>query len=195
LKNHPEITYLYVDRKLEEGWEELKGALTPPKNFILQEIPFDGYKLLVFINVKEVLQVLDKHYAIFQRILERDFKPRELLEGLREGKGIDSWKKLLLSHVTKGILLGYGVKNAHLFERKIRSKESLDGRVSEDNDPRQPSACVLGKKPFRLPIFILLDEKEGKEKLNTYRKEREKIKKRYEGNDFLDVTLKQLYHR
>ncbi len=52
--------------------------------------------------------------------------------------------------------------------------------------------CYLNEKPFRIPIFVMLDENESKTLVAKYKQERDQIKKRYLEKDFLDVTLSQL---
>lgn len=60
------------------------------------------------------------------------------------------------------------------------------------NDPRLEAECYLNNKPFRIPVFVILDEAEGKSIMQKYRKERQQIKKLYQGRNFLEVTLKKL---
>jgi hypothetical protein len=188
LNEHPEIETLLVDRKLEEGWEAWKKTPNTRigKNYILTEMQFPDCKLLVFINIKNTISVMNEHYTLFSEVLGNHFNPHEIVNELRIGKQ-DSWRKIFAHYNLTGILLGYGKENACRF--KETSKRS---RVSENNDPRIQSEFYLKQRPFRLPIFVILDEDEGNSLIEKYKNERKAIKEKYEGRDFLSVTLSRL---
>jgi hypothetical protein len=192
LAAHPEIEYILIDRKLEEGWEEWKKIQSHylSKNYILTEVELASSRTLVFLNVPLTISTLKQHYVDFKEVVGCDFDPAELVEQLRENKeGL--WSKILLNYKTLGILAGYGYQNAKIFENQFKSKQGIC-HPSENNDPRLKAECYLDNKPFRIPIFVMLDENESRALVAKYKEEREQIKKRYLGRDFLDVTLAQL---
>jgi hypothetical protein len=192
LAAHPEIEYILIDRKLEEGWEEWKKNSHPnlSKNYILTEIELQNSRTVVFLNVPLTISVLRTYYADFKQIAGCDFDSAEAVEQLRTGKEA-LWRKWLLNCKTLGILAGYGYQNAKLFDNQFKSGQAIC-RPSENNDPRLKAECYLDNQPFRIPIFVMLDEAESKALISKYKEEREQIKKRYLGKDFLDVTLSQL---
>jgi len=191
LKTHPETESISVERNLEEGWIEWKkqGQKYPSKNYILTEIQFDHHALVIFVNIKETASVISKNYEEFKRVLKHDFDVSDLILQLRQGKK-DSWKQILSDFALKGILFGYGHQNATLFE--MHAKEQITGAgPSENNDPRIPAECYLNNKPFRIPIFVMLDINQSTLLVDKYKQERERIKNSYLGKDFLTVTLSQ----
>jgi hypothetical protein len=192
LAAHPEIEYILVDRKLEEGWEAWKKGRSHrlSEDYILTEIELQNSRTLVFLNVPLTISTLRNYYTDFKQVVGCDFDPAEVVEQLREGKE-ELWYKLLLNCKTLGILAGYGYQNAKLFENQLKGEQVIC-HPSENNDPRLKAECYLNNIPFRIPIFVMLDENESKPLVAKYKQEREQIKKRYLGKDFLDETLSQL---
>lgn len=192
LAEHPEIEYILVDRKLEEGWEEWKkdSSHCLSEDYILTEIELLNSRTLVFLNVPLTISTLINYYTEFKQVVGCDFNPTEVVEQLREGKE-EIWRKLLVNCKTLGILAGYGYQNAKLFENQLKGGQVIC-HPSENNDPRLKAECYLNDIPFRIPIFVMLDENESRTLVAKYKQEREQIKKCYLGKDFLDVTLLQL---
>lgn len=189
LNNHPEVETILVDRKLEEGWEAWKTIPNKhlAKNFILTEIEFPDCRMLLFINIKNTIAVMRENHILFSEVLGNHFNPETVVIELQNGIQ-DSWRQILANYKLTGILLGYGKENARRF------KERKEGEVapSENNDPRIKAECYLNGRPFRVPIFVILDEIESDAVVKKYKKEREEIKLKYQGRDFLDVTLSNL---
>jgi len=186
LKNHPDIEVLEVERYLEEGWRVWK-KMPIPSAFLLREIILNGDRMLVFMNLSATADVLRKYYVDFQQIVEYDFDPHQVILDLQKGRE-EFWVKILLNHKAKGILFGYGYKNASLFGQKRNHSNP-----SENNDPRLIPECTVNQTAFRIPIFAAIDPHESQELILQYKNEREQIKKLYEGRDFLKVTLDRLY--
>lgn len=196
LAAHPEIPRLEIERHLEEGWEVLKQKpISVFNRFILTEVNCGSYNLLVFLNTELTIRSMKEHYSEFKRVAGSDFDPIAEIENLRLGKH-DLWRRVFNDFVCEGILLGYGIENARFFEKLYseRANGNLqeEYKPSENNDPRLKAECYLNNKPFRIPIFVMLDENESRVLVAKYKEEREQIKKRYLGKDFLDVTLSQL---
>ena len=190
LLKHPEIeTVGEVERKLEEGWDIWKKRKQFSLRFILREIDLDGDQMLVFMNTQMTEKALLKDYETFRQIVGKDFDAKQEIAAFRSGL-TPFWQKLLLDYKAKGILFGYGYRNASLF---LNECGKSGYRPSENNDPRLQAECVLNDKPFRIPIFVMFDKSESQKLIKQYKKEREEIKKVYEDRDFLTVTLNELY--
>jgi hypothetical protein len=192
LQEHPEIESVMVDRHLEEGWNEWKKmkSITLSQNYVLKDMQLGESRILIFANIPNTIEILKKHYADFKQAINHDFIPVQLIGELKKGK-LESWRKILLNRKTLGILTGYGYRNASLFA-SCPSDILSKAEPSENNDPRLPAECVLNNKPFRIPLFVMLDEEESKFLLQRYKREREAIKQKYAGKNFLQVTLQQL---
>lgn len=190
LKERPEIEAIFVERQLEEGWEEYKKICSniSSENYILTEIKSADSRLLIFVNISQTINMFNQYRSDFLEVLEYDFVPERLIEALREKK-YEDWGKIICNSKTLGILAGYGYRNAGLFSTKLPTSF----QPSENNDPRLPAECILNKKPFRIPIFVIIDEEESRLLISKYKRERELIKKNYANRDFLQTTLSQIY--
>lgn len=191
-RQHPDIEYIQMERQLEEGWQIWKKKpMVPINSFVLAEMHFPSCDMLVFVNIPSVASTIEQHREDFEQLLGKDFITQSLIADLRIGN-YKQWEKLLSDPMTEGILLGYGVTNARVFRETTPNQNGRNVSVSENNDPRLIAECCLNGKPFRIPIFVMFDENESEYLLAKYKKEREQIKKRYIGKDFLEVTLLQL---
>ncbi|MBX7066152.1 MAG: hypothetical protein K1X28_02865 [Parachlamydiales bacterium] len=190
LQEHPEIETIQggIERKFEEGWNIWKTRMKKSSRFILKEIDLNGCHYCVFMNKKAVVETLLKYYDDFKQIVGKDFDPEQEVIAFSKGK-TSFWHTLLLDHKAQGILFGYGYANASKFYNECR--KSLG--PSENNDPRLKAECVLNNKPFRIPIFSIIEENESQKLIKFYKEERERIKSIYQGRDFLTVTIDKLY--
>ena len=191
LAQHPEIEVVYMDRKLDEGWKAYKNLYGQMffDNYILTEIDSEDSRVLLFVNIPESITILNRYRKDFVSVIGREFNPETLIQDLREKKH-DNWRKILSHSKTLGILAGYGYLNSHRFS-EIRNI-SHNFLPSEDNDPRYYAECFLNNKPFRIPIFVMIDELESSLLVSEYKKQRDSILKIYEGKDFLQTTFHQL---
>lgn len=196
LKAHPEILSFAVDRHLEEGWKILKKKpFSLSDRFILTEINHENSHFLVFLNKELVVRSMKENHSEFERFFRIDFDPLLEIEQLRTGNH-SLWAHVFNDFVCQGILLGYGPNNARIFnklykERKIGNSEETYP-VSENNDPRIQAECYLNERPFRIPIFVMFDQKESQKLVIAYKSERENILKFYDKKNFLDTTLSLL---
>ena len=196
LAAHPEIPTIEVDRHLEEGWEVLKQKpILFSDRFVMTELNCGSYNLLVFLNTELTIRSMKEYYSEFKRASGSDFDPIIEVENLRRGKH-DLWRRLFSDYVCTGVLLGYGIENARLFEKlyseRIKGNLQEDYQASENTDPRIKADCYLNEIPFRIPVFVMFDKRESEELLNKYKNERERIKKFYADKNFLDETLSAL---
>jgi hypothetical protein len=191
-QQHPKVDYVLVDRQLEEGWEAWKNQAMPvSKKYVLAEVIFPCSHMLVFVNIPNTIDVMNRHRGEFEEILGKGFEVQEIIEELQAGT-YSKWVKLLSDPLTSGILLGYGTENARLFRDNLRNGAVVTEIMpSENNDPRLKAECTLNGRPFRLPIFGIYDQSASQRLLAQYKKERSTIQKYYSHKDFFDVTMKQ----
>jgi hypothetical protein len=196
LAAHPEIPTIEIDRHLEEGWAILKkNPILFSNRFILTEVNSGNYDLLVFLNKESAIQSMKEHYSEFERVFGSDFDPIAEIENLRLGKH-DLWRRVFSDFICQGILLGYGLENARLFEKlyseRVNGDLQEEYQASENADPRIKADCYLNEIPFRIPIFVMFDKSESEALVSKYKNERERIRKIYAEKSFLDTTLSML---
>ena len=100
--------------------------LFPSKNFILRKITDtkNDEAWIILINIKNFRKTVKKHRKLFCSILGPNTTPNELLTTFSTHP--HPFKKALKSRVIlKGILYGYGQKNASLFQRKLTIEKAL----------------------------------------------------------------------
>lgn len=177
------------------------------KNFILLDTEEENLDCFVFIliNKTNLLEVLHKHEAIFKQELGESFTAESFLEKL-EKREISFSKATNDSHRLLGIMLGYGERNATLFQEKVNLtkavKQIKDGHKNEElirklgivesqigdfnefeeNDPIIPPLYFLADNSH--PETIALKDK--------YAQERQKIEKLMKQSQFMDLVLKRL---
>jgi hypothetical protein len=158
----------------------------------MTEVNCGSYNLLVFLNTELTIRAMKEYYSEFKRIASSDFDPITEVDNLRLGKH-DLWRRIFSDFVCTGVLLGYGIENARLFEKlyseRVKGSLQEEYQASENTDPRIKADCYLNGIPFRLPVFVMFDKRESEELLSTYKNERERIKKFYADKNFLDKTL------
>lgn len=200
IKNHPDLDVINIDRRLEETWADWKklSSRHETANYILTEIKLDNFSakesLLVFINIKNTSKILKQYYDDFKKEVGKDFDPDDVINNINKN-GV-FWKKIFKNHALAGILLGYGYDNAVLFNRFMTIGDpyvkNLHKNSYPSEDSREKAKYYINDIPFRLPIFVCLDEKQSKELIKKYSSERKKIIKTYKNKDFLIYTLEKL---
>lgn len=198
IKNHPKLKVIKVERKLEETWKDWKKLSDKfeIKNYILTELKFsEKESLLIFLNIKNTIKVLEQYYDDFKRVTKEDFNPIDVISRIKN-KDDDFWKKIFKNHALVGILLGYGYDNASLFNLFMTNDDlylkNLHQNSKPSEDSRKKSKYYINNIPFRLPIFVCLNKKQSDELIKKYSDERKKILKLYKNKDFLSVTIEKL---
>jgi hypothetical protein len=170
-RNHPEITVIQMERKIDETWKDWirlsdKIKLT---NYVLREIKLKHSSkkesLLVFINIKNTALTLEKYYNDFEKAVGYHFDPLKVVLELERGKQ-DFWEIIVCDKKLLGILLGYGYENACLCSWYSQDHNHPflinlyeHSYPSENNEPRITSHFFIDHTPFRLPIFACLEPK------------------------------------
>ncbi len=193
LEDNPDLDYVTIDRKLEDGWAEWQSFphATLNKKYIFIQVPERWSHSLIFANMDNMISVIEQNRFFFEKFFGDDFSIENIEQKLRSGHP-DFWCPLLEDYVALGTLLGYGHQNAIGFDQRNRLHYNDQSPYpSASEDVRKAEYC-LDEKPFTLPIFIMFDPKESRELVDTYKKERDEIQAQYMGHDFLEVTLSKL---
>lgn len=178
------------------------------KDFIFLDEEKDFLKclVLVLINQKNMLQLLHNHEAIFKEELGESFIPEVFVERLKK-------KEISLAEATKknqkllGILLGYGVRNASLFQERFdlmkavakRKKENLpqDDELTaklKALEARAGDFSELEEDALLPPLYFLVDVShlETIELKKQYEQDRQKIEKMMQQPNFLNKVIQRL---
>jgi hypothetical protein len=124
-------------------WEMYKEQF-PSKHYLLltENIFYRPIRAIVLINKKAFVQKVDQHIDIFRKILGPHVTGEGLL--LQIEKQQKFFSPIQNNQLLIGILLGYGVHNAKLFERR---NEIILFALDRDN----PYQKRLPKRPFKPP--------------------------------------------
>lgn len=205
------LYFLPQNYKIKKGfdlWGKYKH-LFPMKNYIIKNEPNPWYsknELILFINKKRFVQIIENNIEIFQTILQKKIVPTDLLGEIEDNlllKNILQGNEVLI-----GIVLGYGKDNAKIFDLKTKDpnyKNQNFKYVWDDNDLNKNILMKMGimdafstrssqqLENILLPSFIAdLSSKETTELKNTYLIDRQTILDFYSTGDFLEKTLKTL---
>lgn len=178
-----------------EKWEKIQSRF-PMKRYLLFKVDNPGSEktaLVYFVNILETALTMRQHYAMFKNVICEDFDPFEMA---CDFKNINSsfWKKIHENVALTGILFGFGARNSWSFQWKYFPENAEYEHLAEaiflntSDTPRHGKSSLIN---FSIPIFKVVDD--GLDKMvEKYQREREKIKKTYEGQDFVRVTLEQM---
>ncbi len=109
-----------LERNLYRGylaWEKVRKTFEM-KHFIVTVDPRLGlghYDVLL-ANTEQTTRILAENYDIFRKAAEREFDPNHVVLELKN-RASTFWKQVfsLPNHVAKGLLFGFGLKNALLY--------------------------------------------------------------------------------
>lgn len=185
---------------LDENWTKWKkiSSAFPLKNYLLVEKPHPTEKNVVIVNFVNILTtalLFQEKYELFRRVLGHDFDPISLVFELKKPYSAD-WNIITSSSVLMGLLFGHGEKNSWCFEWKYFAEHSDESQeFAEDlaftfSDSAPPGSYSL--KNFPIPTFASYHTNEPDSKIEQYQKERKIIKSKYEGQDFVVLTLQKL---
>lgn len=162
--------------------------------------------VLILINKKNMLHVLHEHESVFKEELGDSFTPEAFLEKL-EKREISIAKATHDSQKLLGIMLGYGVRNATIFQERYdlmhaiakRKKENLP----EDEMLKQKLATLesqidcfseLDADAIIHPLYFVADlsHPETISLKKKYEQERQQIIALRKKRNFTDLVLKRL---
>lgn len=179
------------------------------KDFIFLDEENDWIKdclVLFLINKKNMLRILDDHKSIFREELGQSFSPESFLEKL-EKKEISVAKAINKSQKLMGIMLGYGIRNASLFQERFDIMKAIwkrekDG-LPEDKALTQKLAefetqcgdfSELEEDAIIHPLYFLADvsHPETIALKHQYEQERQKIIELKKKPNFMNLVLERL---
>jgi hypothetical protein len=171
-------------------WLKLRAKDVAPQ-YLFCERRISRGKSGIFVNKPSALFILNRHKEAFVAKTGTDFNPNEKIEQIQNNED-PFWKKVFESHYLLGLLLGYGERNAFMFDwyisRGIRPQYTSSfctPEVDQRNQLMLKSSISIDEVP--VPIFRLFSPSD--EKLETYKKERERIVEMYKGQNFYEKTM------
>ena len=183
---------------LPENWEKWSkiSHKFPMKNYLLVKRKLsddDSISYVYFVDIGQTTSMMQKHYSTFKQILGFDFDPIEVVYDIQNNNS-RFWTSVEQSSLLMGFLFGYGELNATAFH--LKSREKLENSI-EFLEPRPSRKSLVGKvgistENFPIPAFMSFDEPDAV--IEQYQKEREAIRAKYAGKDFLNLTLERLMH-
>ncbi len=179
------------------------------KDFIFLADESDWIKdclVLFLINKKNMLRALHEHESIFKEILGDSFTPESFLAKI-EKREISLAKAINNSQTLMGLMLGYGVRNATLFQERFdlmrtawkREKENLpedEILTKKLADIETQCGCFseLDADATIHPLYFLADvsHPESIALKKQYEKERQEIIELRKKPNFMDLVLERL---
>lgn len=200
--------YLFVKAKagLRSWYKHRKEFDLKEFIFLDEETDLFECLVLVLINKKNMLHVLYEHQSIFKQKLGNSFTPELFLETL-EKKEISLAKAIHDNDQLLGIMLGYGERNAMLFQERFdlmkaeskRKKENLpkDEELIKKLDiieSKLSDFSEFEEDAILPPIYFLADTShpETLELKKKYENDRQQIEKLMKKPHFADRILERL---
>lgn len=179
-------------KKIWEQWFREKGCLSNS----IYKLTFrkdDG----LFINIPNVVYILKKHYSDFVDLTGMTFDPGTILDSIEDAES-PFWGQVFKNHYLLGLILGYGQKNAFLFDWKCRHSFSIDtvsierfrelARLRHRTKAMRKANILV--EDLEIPYFVVfdIDDKE----MVRYSHEREKIIDFLKDKELVPFVLSQL---
>lgn len=193
---------LFMERNFKyDWWDDVKDKVTVKNYLIIKRKTIDP-KIddVFFINIKNIIKILSKHYLLFKEIVGVDFDPKNIIFEIKNEKS-SFWNHVLENQILQGIIYGYGKKNAVFFDswtKKLKSKREREDLTidqpefttdQENSQIYRTQSNLLNYNSFPLPFFRYVPKSRVIEK---YKNERQKILKIYKNKNSLEITLKKL---
>jgi len=217
-----------LTQKIKKGWHVWKKYqhLFPEGNFLISDTKFPFSKtfhVIVMINRKEFVKKFKAHEDEFKSIMGKEITAHALIQKYMKEK--ENFYTVLDDHDgLLGILLGYGRKNAFLFNRRNQidhrfwvphffSLTDRSKKPSENFQTVEQEALWLKKKlqvfprskkyiphihkvNLQLPRFMAnFDLNETHEIEKKFLNQRHSILQKYKDGEFLQITLQQLFSK
>lgn len=151
----------------------------------------------LFINVPQTVHVLRKYRSEFYQFTGMEFDTDKILDTIEDENSI-FWDRVLTNHFLLGLLLGYGEKNAYLFDwitKNTLSPQSMSiarfpelSRIEQDVKKTMKKSITIEDLP--IPYFVTFEISD--ETVERYKKEREKIIPFFKDKDFVPCVLRCL---
>ena len=198
------------------GWETWKRCYSQSaiRNYLFFEEPSDidpALKIVTLVNKRAFIDTVNAHREIFEQILGGKVTGQELLAKL-ENHETGLFDLLQYHEGLYGILLGYGKKNAFLFQRRMdlniynphpkfllssgicrKEYDSLEEEISFLKDDLQVVAQNDLLSPIDLPIFLgIRKSEESIALINQYHVIRKQLNHIFYQKEFLKRVFEQL---
>jgi hypothetical protein len=197
-------------------WEKYEKNFQIQNYLLIKEksITVSNVTNVVFINKKAFINIFNKHAKIFNKILNKHLTSDSLLKEIEDNRKFAPIIKN--NEILWGILLGYGVHNAKLYDKKYK----LERFIYFDELPKIPlkkpspsksfssieeelDFIELKTEPFgeygyspiiqnAVHFMVNPEHPETKALEKKYQKLRSKISAIYAQGDFLEITLSKL---
>lgn len=182
-------------KKLWDAWLKTYGTVSTPSYKLFA---WEGdFTVGLFINVPFLIHTLKKYHREFSQITEIESETDKILSTI-EDKNSTFWKKVFTNHYLHGLLLGYGEKNAYLFNW-VRTETLPLESISMLRFPELSRLDQHAKQTFKkkisiedLPIPYFVSFEINDEEVERYSKEREKIISFLKNKEFTSFILKYL---
>ena len=174
--------------------------------FLDQEYDFVNCLMVVLINKNNLLETLRKHELVFKQELGDAFTPELFLEQLDMGK-VSLAKSIHKNQRLLGIMLGYGERNATLFQERFDLMKAISKRKKENLpqdiqlnvqlngvEEKLSDFSALEENATLPPLYFLADaaDPETIELKSQYEHDRRKIEQLMQKPNFMDMVLQRL---
>ncbi len=203
------------NHEIQQGWKtwEKYQHLFPSGRFLLKARHLNEHWVeILLINKQNFIQKVEEHNDDFQSIIGNTETGSRLLTTYENGN-VALFDLLKKHHGLFGILLGFGKKNAwlyqqrervlidfHRFTLKVNPLPSQEfGTITEEREFYQNTLsrvfnenCRACHKFLHLPHFAAdLNSAETRQLQEHYLQERRAVQEMYSHGNFLEITLKQ----
>lgn len=180
------------------AWEKINDRFDNKRFLILvkPQAEESAFYDLLFLDIAKTAVLLAEHYDYFKKIAGMDFDPFAIVYEIEDPQS-QFWNRVfqMENHLAKGLLFGYGEKNALLFDCQFKHLEKDEAFSKQIMDIPIPVSfekeVSLGQgnlRNFTIPRFGVAD----REYIRKYQIEKKEIEDFYQGKDFLSTTLKIL---
>ena len=181
------------------AWEKINNRFNKKRFLMLIKPQAEGsafYDLLL-VDILKTALILAQHYDYFKEIAGTDFDAFGIIYELENPQSL-FWDRVfqLENHLAKGLLFGYGKKNALIFDcqfKHLEKKDAISQQIMSIPIPVSFEKEVkLGQgslKNFTIPRFGVIDRKY----VRKYQKEKKEIENYYRGKAFLQATLEKIF--
>lgn len=198
-----------VDHSWREGWQKISGRFPTPLFLLFErKSPFlEQARFAFLVNIEVTASLLKSRYEEFRQFVGFDFDPLYTVFEIEDENSI-FWNKVLSDEYFLALILGYGDINgwyhkwclvdypngAYKGKYEAKIKKFL-GKIFDKNPSSHNFEESIADMEFSLPGFHCYSRSQSLLLIDKYKKEREKIRKIYRGEDMVVVTLGRLTAR
>lgn len=172
--------------RLWENWERIRKEYVGPY-YRFGVVKLDSRRLGFFINIPTTIWTLKAHYQDFMEINGGPFDPERVVEEFGQ-ENSSFWNQVFQSSYGNGLLLGYGTRNAFLFDYKSQEKILLPRFADIEGSFEIHTKENIKVSDLPLPGFCVFCL--GDEIMENYKCQRSQIIEEFRGKDF-ESTVKQ----